>query len=158
MMSGQSEQIFDASELDRLKSSNLLKDFVNVQDGYWDHVQWEDFLSTINDLGYSLPVEVIGTELEIEKEYYWKVKRGEITVLDESAPVLEDDVTEEITTQKHAPFDPIKELENAIIVEDDVLQNGDTENSWENVDFDSLSREERRVYLKDNMKKKLGEG
>lgn len=69
---------FNTEELERLKSSSLLKDFVRKQEGAWNHVGWEGFLFSIRQLGYTIPAEVIGAELEVEKEFYWKVRRGDM--------------------------------------------------------------------------------
>lgn len=157
-MSGQTEHVFDTDELEQLKASNLLKDFVNGQDGHWDHFQWEAFLASVRSLGYSLPTEVIGAELEMEKTYYWKVRNGEIVVPD-SEPVPEAVVMDEKhLEEKHEPFDPIRELENSVIVEDDSAHEDGADTYLDVVDFESLSREERSEYLKNQMKKKLGEG
>ena len=201
-MEVQSAIAFDTDELDRLKASNLLKDFVSVQQGNWNHGDWEDFINSVRELGYSLPADVIGAELEMEKAYYWKVKTGEILVPESTIapetvvarPAAEATAceTEALVCEKaddlvkpdpydvrgpsgpgmptkHESFDPIAELENAVITEEKRAVAEPVEKkigaepapgagSWENVNFESLSREERAAYMKDQLKKKLGEG
>ncbi len=209
---------FDTEELERLKSSSLLKDFVRKQNGGWDHPQWEGFLASIRDLGYTLPSHVIGAELEVEKEFYWKVKLGEISVPEATNPVLEETRTDADCTSRLAAiapafldepkgpqmpkrdlFDPVMELENSVIHEPSLSEMGRTEEGsrpvrktsrseaarvqrrpspadkeslgrkkakaeeedehpWDNVDFDTLSKEERAEYLKSQLRKKMGEG
>ncbi len=191
-MEVQSAIAFDTDELERLKSSNLLKDFVSAQQGNWNHEEWENFLSSVRELGYNLPGVVIGAELEMEKTYYWKVKNGEIIVPENSmAPGQMEQTpceTEALVCEKadelqkispndvggpRAPempkkaesFDPISELENAVIIEEKHVEETNKApeiqaglDPWKNVNFESLSREERAAYLKDQLKKKLGEG
>ncbi len=201
-MEVQSAIAFDTDELDRLKASNLLKDFVSVQQGNWNHGDWEDFINSVRELGYSLPADVIGAELEMEKAYYWKVKNGEIlipesTVAPEAvvaAPATEatacenealvcekaDDLVKPDPYDVHGPsgpsmptkneaFDPIAELENAVIAEEKPAVAEPVEKKigaepapsagpWDNFNFESLSHEERAAYMKDQLKKKLGEG
>ena len=136
-MEVQSVVAFDTEELEKLKASNLLKDFVQKQDGCWNHSHWENFITSVRTLGYNLPADVIGAELEVEKEYYWKVRRGEIVVpettavaqeaatcmeavmiLEESAklepvpcpPEVFDKPREPEMPARMEPFDPITEL------------------------------------------------
>lgn len=190
---------FDVEELDRLKASNIIRDFVRMQEGGWNHAQWEDFLSVVRELGYTLPSEVIGSELEMEKEFYWKVKDGvvpertEMVAVEnagigtEAALVYEGSasITKSMPSpdeleprgpgfpKKHLPgrdlFDPVTALENAVVHEtnmDSPLADADIarmkidadEHPWDNVDFDSLSKEERTEYLKSQVKKKMGDG
>ncbi|MFH0817779.1 MAG: hypothetical protein V1909_04045 [Candidatus Micrarchaeota archaeon] len=200
-MEVQSAIAFDTDELERLKGSNLLKDFVSVQGGSWNHVDWEDFISSVRELGYSLPVDVIGAELEMEKSYYWKVKNGELAA-PEGPVSLKEMIAHEATscegeaamceaadalqktnpydvhgpdgpkmpTKQHEQFDPITELENAVVAEEKTVsakpdlaertieKPGKSADAWDNVDFESLSREEKAAYLKDQLKKKMGEG
>jgi hypothetical protein len=87
-MSTQSNVAFNTQELARLKASNLLKDFVRKQEGAWNHAGWENLLSSVRQLGYGLPAEVIGSELEVEKVFFWKVKNGEIQVPEPSAQTV----------------------------------------------------------------------
>ncbi|MFH1470559.1 MAG: hypothetical protein ABIF01_02320 [Candidatus Micrarchaeota archaeon] len=190
-MEEQSAIAFDTDELERLKSSNLMQDFVRANDGSWDHVNWEGFIRNVRELGYCLPSDVIGAELEMEKMYYWKVKNGEI---DEPKLSLKDIAVSQDATQceaeakvcesadslgkvlpgdvsgpqgpempkKAEPFDPIMELENAIIVEEKsqgskaapAITEVETASLWDNVNFDSLSREEKAAYLKHQLRKK----
>jgi hypothetical protein len=186
-MEVQSVVAFDTEELEKLKASNLLKDFVQKQDGCWNHSHWENFLTSVRTLGYNLPADVIGAELEVEKEYYWKVRRGEIvvpettTVAQEAAGYMEAVIISEESAKlepvpcppevfdkprepkmpaRREPFDPITELENAVVVDEKHIEARAVEEQspWEKVDFDSLSREEKTAYLKSQLKKKMGEG
>lgn len=209
-MNDQTATAFDTEELEKLKASNLMKDFVRKQNGHWDHTCWESFLSSVRGLGYNLPSHVIGAELEVEKTFYWKVKNGEL-IVPQNAVASAQEMKAEATIATEIPkplpiqeeprgpempkmpvtIGPVGELENAVMVEEktgkpglmDIMEKPiepelmETtpvweekkveeatrkptleENPFEEIDFASLSREERVEYLKSHFKKKIGEG
>jgi len=55
------------------KLLEIASEFVERQNGWWEHPDWESFLNILNSEGYNLSEEVqasIGSILEIFKEYY----------------------------------------------------------------------------------------
>jgi hypothetical protein len=125
----------DYEQLERLKSSSVLKNFVRKQNGQWNHVQWEGFLSEAKASGYALPAEVVGAALEDEKALYWKIRNGEVKA--------------SFSANEPAVDDAIMELEKTVAEKPTVAE------ETEAIVFDELPLERRSVYVKEMLRKRI---
>jgi len=72
-------------QLELLKNSGLLSEFVRSKGGSWSHQDWEQLLERIKQENITLPPEVIGTLLEAERVAYMqklseRKEEGEVAV------------------------------------------------------------------------------
>lgn len=66
------EEVFDRLPINR-KLLETASEFVEKQQGWWEHPDWEGFLQTLSGDGFQVSKEVeppIGNILEIFKQYY----------------------------------------------------------------------------------------
>ena len=57
--------------LKRLKRTSIPMNFVKNVEGVWDHKQWEEFCSTLEDKGYTpIDFDKVGLLLEDKKVTY----------------------------------------------------------------------------------------
>lgn len=75
------DEIFDKVPINR-KLLETASEFVERQQGSWEHPDWEGFLETLSGDGFQVSREVeppIGSILEIFKEYYHRDRFEAIT-------------------------------------------------------------------------------
>ncbi|MCX6777771.1 MAG: hypothetical protein NT157_02700 [Candidatus Micrarchaeota archaeon] len=128
-------EFIDYEQLERLKSSPMLKNFVRKQNGEWNHAQWEGFLSEAKGSGYSLPAGVVGAALEDEKALYWKIRNGEVNA--------------SFSSNEPAVDDPITELEKEVSEKPTVAE------ETEAIVFDDLPLERRSIYMREMLRKRI---
>ncbi|MEM3555412.1 MAG: hypothetical protein QXF56_01705 [Candidatus Micrarchaeia archaeon] len=60
----------EEKQLELLKNSGILSEFVQSTGGNWKHEDWEKLLERVRGENITLPPEVIGTLLEAERVAY----------------------------------------------------------------------------------------
>lgn|GEM_PF-3382523 len=77
-MAGEENKVDEISQIELLKSSRILSNFVAQQKGNWNHSDWENLLKKLKEQNFALSNDKIGLLLDEEKRKYLEKRLDDV--------------------------------------------------------------------------------